>query len=240
MRKLFAGIAFLSFLAGSLYAQTADEIIQKHIRAKGGLEAIKSKTSLRASGTLDVMGMSLPLTVMSKRPNLQRTEVPIGDASVIDVFDGTTRWKLNPAMGITTPSQASPEETTAAKETVDFDGALIGYKEKGSTVELLGKETVGAQECFKLKLKASNGREQDIYIDAASYHQVRVVAKTVTPEGEQPVDSRASDYRMIDGIAVAHVIEMTIGQTEMKMTFDKIEWNVDLPDSLFVMPVPTP
>ena len=240
MRKGFAAVAFLFFLAGCLYAQTADEIIQKHIQAKGGLEAIKSKTSLRASGTLDVMGMSLPLTVMTKRPNLQRTEVPIGNDSVIDAFDGKTRWKLNPAMGITTPSPASPEETAAASETVDFDGALIGYKEKGSTVELVGKEMLGAQEAYKLKLKASSGREQEIYIDAASYHQVRVVAKTATPEGEQMVDSRASDYRMIDGIAVAHVIEVTVGPTDMKMTFDKVEWNVDLPDSLFVMPLPTP
>jgi len=240
MGKLFARIMFLFLLAGGLYAQTVDEIIQKHIQAKGGLEAIKSKTSLRISGTLDVMGMSLPITVMSKRPKMQRTEVPLGDSSVIDAFDGTTRWKLNAAMGISTPSPASPEETAASVETVDFDGALINYKEKGHTVELIGKETTGGQEAYKLKLKSASGHEQEIYIDGASYQQVRVITKIATPDGEQPVESRASDFRVVDGVAVAHVIELTVGPSEMKMTFDKVEWNVDLPDSLFAMPVPTP
>jgi outer membrane lipoprotein-sorting protein len=235
MRKIVLTFALL--FSPVLFAQTVDEIVQKSIEADGGLAALKSKTSIRMTGTFDMQGMTLPVTIIRKRPNLQRTEVSVQDGSVIDAFDGVTRWKVNPFIGVSEPTKATPEET-AESLSEDYDGPLVDYKEKGNKIELLGKDTVDGQEAYKLKIVSANGREQEMYIDTTTYHPVRVVRKAETEQGEQVIDVRSSDFRTIDGVAVPYSITMLIGPMELKMTIDKVEFNIDAPDSLFKMPAP--
>jgi len=64
MKTLSTSILFLvcSLGAGSLRAQTADEIVNKYIKAIGGKELISSIKSIYEEGTLEVNGNEGPST----------------------------------------------------------------------------------------------------------------------------------------------------------------------------------
>jgi len=64
MKKTFSSLLVLTaFIGLSASAQTADEIISKHIDALGGKDAIAKVTSLYMEGSMQVMGNEAPTTV---------------------------------------------------------------------------------------------------------------------------------------------------------------------------------
>ena len=93
-------------------AQTVDEIVAKNLQAKGGAEKWKAVTSVKMTGKITMQGMELPLTVYAKRPNFNRQEVIVQDRQVIQAFDGTTAWLLNPMMGAKEPQEAPVRRLT--------------------------------------------------------------------------------------------------------------------------------
>ena len=57
--KLFL-FALAAITSSSLYAQTVDEIISKHVEAIGGKEKLSQVKSLYTENSVDVMGNSAP------------------------------------------------------------------------------------------------------------------------------------------------------------------------------------
>jgi hypothetical protein len=53
-------LAFAAITTSSIYAQTVDEVISKHVEAIGGKEKLSQVKSLYAENSVDVMGNSAP------------------------------------------------------------------------------------------------------------------------------------------------------------------------------------
>src|SRR5688572_21532346 len=126
--------------AAAAHAQTVDEIVAKNLQAKGGAEKWKSVDSVKMTGKVTLQGMELPLTVYAKRPNYNRQEIMLQDKQLVQAFDGTTAWYINPMMGSDVAQETPAAQAEMMKNGADFDGALINYKSKGHTIEFVGKE----------------------------------------------------------------------------------------------------
>ena len=113
-----------------------------NLKAKGGAEKWQSVKSVKMTGRMTAQGNEMPLTVYAMRPNYNRQEITMPAGKAIQAFDGTTAWVVNPMLGISTPQAVPGPAAEFAKHSADFDGALINYKEKGNTIELVGKENV--------------------------------------------------------------------------------------------------
>src|SRR5689334_16952366 len=76
-------------LASPVHAQTADELIAKNIKAKGGMDKIKAMKSLRATGHM-ALGpeMEAPFVMTLKRPNEMRMEFTLQGMTGIQAYDG--------------------------------------------------------------------------------------------------------------------------------------------------------
>src|SRR5690349_7861360 len=112
---LFSALVLSSFVVSSAafsgVQATADEVVEKHLAAIGGREALSKLTSQRATGTMVVgaQGLDLtgPLEMLSKAPNKVKLSIsldlsPAGmnDKMVIEQkFDGTAGWMLNSMQG---------------------------------------------------------------------------------------------------------------------------------------------
>ena len=75
MKKFF--LTLLGFAVISAQAQTADEIIQKHTAAMGGLDAFNSVTSVKITGIVTAQGMDLPVTTQIINGKAMRTDVEV-------------------------------------------------------------------------------------------------------------------------------------------------------------------
>ena len=82
------------------------------------------------------------MTILTKRPNRFRQESEFQGQKIVVGFDGTKAWMINPMMGQNGPQPIEGARLDMVKQQADLDGPLVDYKAKGTTIEVLGLETV--------------------------------------------------------------------------------------------------
>ena len=232
-------LTFLFTAAAQEAGLTLDDVVKKSIDARGGLDKIKAIQSVKMTGKM-VMGggqMEAPMTMQLKRPSSMRIDMEIQGQKLVQGYDGTTAWMINPFTGGSEPQKMGADEAEGMTEGSDMDGALVGYKEKGSKVTLVGKEDLAGKAAYKLKVEKKSGKTETIYIDATSFLEVKTVATRKMMGNDMELETFVSDYRPEGGIMMAHVIDSkSEGNSVMKLTLDKIETNAAVDDASFKMP----
>jgi len=225
-------------------AQTADEIVEKHLAALGGRAALAKLTSRSNVGTITlttpVGELSGPIEVVSQRPNKERTLITLdlsalgGAQMTVDQrFDGKTGYVIDTLQG----NRDMTGDQLEALKNGDFPTPLISYKEKGIALKMAGKEKAGDRDAYVLILEPKTGPVIREYIDADTYLLIRTVVTVDTPETgkfEQTVD--LLDYRDVDGFKVPFQIKATSAVQNFVVTLTKIEHNKPIDDSLFAKP----
>src|SRR3972149_5254050 len=238
-RSFFLFFLFTVFLfCSNVHGQTADELIAKNIESRGGLSKLRATKSFRISGRATVgQGMEAPFVLEHKRPNKLRIELVVQGLSEIEAYDGETAWYQSPLSG-SKDSHKMPEER--AKDLMlqaDFDGALVDYKEKGHTVEYLGKEDVEGSEAHKLKVTLKGGSVRYVYRDPETGLELKVTSVIKREGFEGSVDTYLSDYKEVNGQWIPFFVEQKVkGHPSVQFSVDKVEMDVDLEDSRFAMP----
>jgi outer membrane lipoprotein-sorting protein len=233
---LVFAIAFLSTLNAS--AQTVDEVIAKHVQARGGLEKIKAIKSAKVTGKLVMQGIEIPVIIQQKRPNKMRLDATFQGKSLVQAYDGATAWKIDPFQGTSEPEKSAGEEEKQTIEQSDMDGALIDYKVKGHALELVGKEDVEGTPVYHLKLTKKSGDISHIFIDAENYLEIKSTAKRKTPGGEMEVETFYGNYKPINGLIFPFSIEAKVGgQVVQNIVVEKMELDLAIEDAIFKMPV---
>lgn len=218
---------------------SVDDLVAKNVAARGGADKIKSLQSMKITGTATAPnGMQLPLTIYVKRPGLIRTEMNLQGMSMVQAFDGTNGWAINPMTGSTDPKQSSEAESAAVRRNAAtfLDGPLMDYKARGNKVEYLGKEDVKGSPAYKLKVTIG-GQDMTVYLDTKTYLEVRNTAKVNAMGQDMVVDTYPADYKPEGGVLFSHSTSSEMNGTPMmKMTLDKVEVNAPMEDSMFKMP----
>lgn len=239
IRKTFVWLLVAGFVGAAASAQTADELIEKNLQASGGKEKIEAVKSVRMSGKMVIpQGMEIPVTVEFKDPDKLRSEATLQGMTMVQAFDGKSGWKIEPFMGKKDPESMSEEEIKQVREQLDSMVPLSKYKEKGHTLEYVGKEELEGTPVYKLKLTRKSGDIAYIYLDAESYLMVKMAGKTKVQDQEMESESAMGDYKAVDGILYPHSIETQLKGMpgKMVMSFSKIEVNPAIEDSRFTMP----
>ena len=233
---------FLLVLVLATRAQTADEILNKYFENTGGVEKQKSLKTRKLVGKMNMQNMDFPITIYQKAPEMQRTEISIQGLQIVQAYDGTDAWMINPMQGGTTPVKMTEEE---AKDLTDrpFEDALIDYQEKGHAVELQGTEEVEGVKCHKIQLiKNKNNDKEDVtevyYFDAENFVPIMLVSYARSgPAKGQALNTYLSDYQEVDGLMIPFFMETKLnGQSFQKLTMEKVTFNEPMEDSLFTFP----
>jgi outer membrane lipoprotein-sorting protein len=238
MSRLTFALSLL-VVAAAAHAQTVDEIIAKNLQAKGGAEKWQSVKTVKMTGKIAAQGQEMPLTVYAKRPNLNRQEISLPDGKVVQAFDGTTAWVINPMMGGDTPQVVPGGAADLMKNAADFDGALINYKSKGTTIELVGKEKLADKDVYHLKLTMKSGQVQHYFLDTESGLEVKTSAEVDTGMGptKQTLDTEMSNYKQVGGIMLPHTVRQFMNGNKMaEVSVTGVEFNAPVDDSIFTMP----
>ena len=168
-RLLAAGMLSIALACtGSAAAQTpsVDDLVAKNLAARGGLAKLQTLNAIKLTGSVSVQGMDMPLTVLTKRPNKMKQEMTMQGRTIVRAFDGETVWAINPMMGSPTPRVLEGPTANALKTQSLFDGPLVGYKERGDTLEVVGPADVEGIKTWKLKLTRKDGQSMHIFLDA--------------------------------------------------------------------------
>jgi outer membrane lipoprotein-sorting protein len=210
-------------------AQSVDEIVDKNLKAKGGLEILRATNSVRMTAKVN---NQMPMTILAKRPNLFRREVVMGGQSIVQASDGSTLWMMQPGM----PASAVPNPPEALKREGEFDGVFVDYKARGTTITLVGKEPIDGKDTYHLKIKTKEGAEQEIFLDSETGLERKIVISI--SQGGQTVtqEQMPSDYRDVDGRKMPFRIKNVLGASTVEIVVEKVEFNVPIDDAVFKLP----
>ncbi len=227
MKRNISVIFISAILVGSLTAtaQTADEIIQKHLTAIGGAENWKKINSIKKSGYRMSRGTQIPITVTILQGKGSKVESTFSGMTSYVIITDKEGWSFNPRNS--QKAEALPDETVKmAQDRLNIEGPLIDYKAKGYKVNYYGTDDVEGTECHKLKVVMPSGKEETIYIDASNYYLVRIVDKTRANGKEQVQSTTYGDYEKLpEGI----IYPMSYDNVTMK----KVEINGVIDDKIF-------
>lgn len=234
-------LAFLLTAAAQESGPSVDDIVKKSIDARGGLEKLKTIQSVKMTGKL-VMGggqMESPMTLQMKRPGSMRMDMSFQGQNIVQGYDGTTAWTINPFTGGAEAQKMEADEAEGMIDSSDMDGTLVDYAAKGSKVVLTGKEDVAGRPAYKLKVDKKNGKTETIYVDAASFMEVKSVAVRKIMGTDTELETFVSDFKPVGGVLMPHVIDSkSEGNSVMTINIDKIEANAAIDDAVFKMPAP--
>lgn len=238
MVKLSALVLFFSLSMVAVQAQTAEEIVTKHIEAIGGKQKLNAIKSIYMEGTLSVMGNDAPIVVSILNGKGYKSEVEFNGQKIVQAYTDKSGWMINPMMGASDPQPLPEEQLKMGRDQIHIGGALLDYAAKGVKVELLGKENVGTVNAFKLKTTDANKSETTYFIDPATYYILRA-AQVVNMNGQQgAIDITFSNYKKTDaGYVMPYSMETTLPQGfTMNSTITKVELNKEIDPKIFEMP----
>ncbi len=240
MKKFVLALCATAILGVPAFAQTADELIDKNIKAHGGAEKMKALKSVRMTGKMKMGPVEAPFTISKARPESVRLEFTVQGMTGIQAYDGKAGWAVMPFMGKKDPEKMSEDQVKEVQDLAEFDiNPLIDYKAKGYKVEYIGKGEEQGTPAYKLKLTKKDGSEQTFYLDTDNYLEIKVEGKRKVQGQEIEGESTFANYKEIDGIFFPMQMDNAIkgkeGMTQT-ITIDKIELNPSLDSATFAMP----
>jgi len=244
MKNLIRGMIVSSALAGAvclsaqtpLTAPTADEIVQKHLAAIGGNEAIGKVKSISMDSTAQINGMNAPGTTLVLDGVGSKSETDFNGAKIVTCYTAKGGWMVNPMAGASDPTPMPDDQYKLGKSGIFAGGPLYDYAAKGNKIELVGKD----DKTFKIKLTTKDGVEIVYVIDAATYLVKSQTAKGKMQDQDVDITSTFADYRKTDtGYLLPYSIDLDFGgQFSLSITVNKIELNKTIDPAVFEMPKP--
>lgn len=174
MRRALIVVVAVCCCGAFSVSQTADELIAKNIEARGGIEKIKSIKTLRMTGKFEGGGgFTASVGQENARPNLIRQTFVLQGMTAVQAYDGTNGWQIQPFNGKKDPELMGEDDLRDLLLDAEFDGPLVDYKEKGSTVEFLGHDVVDGDDALRLKVTLKNGDIIYDYLDPDTFIEFR-------------------------------------------------------------------
>jgi outer membrane lipoprotein-sorting protein len=227
-------------------AQTAEEIVANYFENTGGLENWNKLEGIKMSAKVNQGGMEIPIEIIQLKNGKQMTSINFQGLELKQgVFDGEVLWSTNFQ---TQKAEKSDKETTDNMkiQAMDFPDAFYNYKEKGYTIELLGKESLDGTETYKIKLVKKplivEGKEVEnssiYFFDAENF--VPLVVQTEVRMGPNKgviSETKLSDYQEVDGLYFPFSMSQGVKDgMSQPITIDSIEINPTVDEAIFKFP----
>jgi len=211
--RLTSSTALALTLFFTAHAQTAQEIVAKHIEALGGKAKLQSINSVFIEGVAVMAnGMAMDTKLWKVYDRLYRQEISSGAGSTITI---------ETTCGVYLRLQRP--QLVGGQPEIDPAGCLADYDAKGCKVDLDGKDTINGAPCYRIKLSCPMGQSVVYSIDSKTYYILRETRRG----GSISLDF--SDYKTTPEGYVFPFTILTGGAGE-KINVEKIEvnHNVDL------------
>jgi hypothetical protein len=232
---LIAVCCFASFS----FSQTADELIAKNIQARGGIEKMKAIKTLRMTGKFEGGdGFVAAVGQENQRPDLIRQTFTLQGMAVVQVYDGANGWQIQPFGGKKDPELLGEDDVRNLLLDADFDGPLVDYKAKGSTVEYLGHDVVDGDDALRLKVTLKNGDIIYDYLDPDSFIEIRKEIQQFIRGSVRDRVMGLGSYKPVNGV----MFPFSISQGPKNhpdsetITVQKMEANVTIDPADFALP----
>lgn len=220
------------FTSSFAIAQSADEIVSKHIEAIGGMSNWSKLNTAYTEFSVDNNGMKIPIKMWASHMKGMRMEFEIQGMKGIQVVTDKDGWSHMPFMGKADPEPTNEEQLKAERSQLDLRGQLVDYKAKGSSIESLGEDVIEGVEVHKIKLTDKDKVETTYFIDKETNFVIKSVTKVTFQGKEMDSETIFSNYKKINDL----YFPFTMNSQNGPMEIQKIDLNPVIDEAIFKMP----
>lgn len=213
---------------------SARSLIDRHIEAMGGRDAVLAQTDSTMTGTFRMpgAGMEGQLVIASRAPNerVMRISLP-GVGEMLTGYASDISWSMDPFTG---PRLLEGAELQAQVEQSE-PGAIMRDPAFLDSVETTGTGEVDDQACYRVRLEWKSGRESVDCYATESGLLIGMETTQPSPMGDIEALMVVEAYKRIEGVMVATRSRIDVmGQTQI-LEIDSVEF--ETPDeALFERP----
>jgi hypothetical protein len=241
--RVFAVIAVCFFVsAQAARADSATDLVAKNLAARGGSDKLAAISSIQFTGKLIVPG-NYELTYRETRARKSGAALyqsSIQGLTLVQGFDGTIGWRINPFEGRRDAERMSADDTRALADDATIDGPLLSSQALGSIVTYLGREDYEGTNAYKLRVVQPSGVQYMYFLDPDTYLEIKVVETRTLRGARQVTQTEFGDYELVNGVYFPFEIESgpldSAPAQHQKILIASAKANVAVPDAMFAMP----
>lgn len=216
-------------------AQELEEIITKHIEARGGAQNWDKVENMKITGHFTAFSVEEDWMAIKTNKGQYYSELYLGKHAVIEAFDGEHGWTIDPWHEISFPRLLTKDEDNIFQQKSSMMTPFLNYKEKGLVAELIGKQELEGIEVFAIKLTRPNGKFETWYLDAKTFLEYRRDSYWVDFTYPTAAETYFEDFREINGLIIPYYEEKTFSQRNRVLLIEEIQFNIEIDEELFEM-----
>ncbi len=241
IKKILVIIFVMSF---SVYADKAQEILDKHYEARGGINKLNSIENLYAEGRVFYASQNewTSMKYWAKGQKKVKLQQNIQGQTVQVAYNGKNLWQINPLMGQRKAVIPQNREVSIIKPQIEQLRAILkGLTIQNSVLEInyKGIEKTKNVSSEVLNIVTDDYLSYDLFFDTNTYQLQMFRTKSIDDrKGEEIVtEVFFNKYQTVDGITFPKEYDIVInGNVVQKSEISKIEVNGDISDSIFAKP----
>jgi hypothetical protein len=211
---------------------SADDLIEKYLKAVGGASALEKTTSRVMKGTITFGDSKVPIEIYAKAPDMRVSISHTPDGDNVTTFDGHQGWLGFP--GHPVHDMHGPDIDGASMDAdLYFPAHLKGMFSK---TEVQGTEKIDGREAYVVIGERAGKTALHLYFDRESGLLVRLVRYGQTPLGQLPTQIDYADYKEESGVRIP--LSWTLARPGGRFTIqiNEIRVNVPVDDAKFAKP----
>lgn len=202
----------------------ARTLIDRHVKAIGGRDAVLAHSSMRITGTVSfpANGISGSLEAFAAKPDkalVKLNIVGIGEAA--EGFDGTVAWSQSPMTG---PMLAQGKELEQKKFDADFYGELR-QEDRYKSTTTVEKTTWEGRPSYKVKLVRHDGSEEFEYYDVENGFRTGREFTRDMVMGQVKIQQTASDYQKFGDLLHPATTKVNVMSVQQVLTIVTVEYD---------------
>lgn len=169
-----------------------------------------------------------------------RIDAALQGLTVIQAYDGTSGWRVNPFEGRKDAERMSGDEARALADAARMDGTLLSARADGSTLTALGREDFDGTLAYKLKVSQKDGDEFVYLLDPDSWLEIKITETRKLRGAPQVTEYELGDYEAVGGVLYPMSVEnWQQGQPNQRQRtlIAKAVANPPIEPALFAIPV---
>ena len=231
LSKVFIAL-ILVCCACPLQAQEAGKIVDQYVKAAGGGKALARIQTLTLEGTFATDdGKTGTYTFDVKQPNRYYSELLVGERNQIEAYNGKSAWHQNATDGIGTLVGADGIQLEAAAQY--YNSRLLNLKKNKLAVALVGHAQVRGKDALQLEITTATGIKRQVFFDPETH----LIVKEAATVGGVKEEILYDDYRIVDGVKLAHKIELHRGSDKYGIEVTRAVINGTVGERVFDFPM---
>jgi photosynthetic reaction center cytochrome c subunit len=211
------------------------EILDRYIKALGGMQALERVTSRTRKGSIEVAGVQGTFELYEAAPNkallIGMLPPPVG--SVQQAYDGNNGW-MKSQSGVF--DMRGDGLAQARREWVFYGDVKL--EEQFKFMRVTSRERIDGREFYVVEGTRPEGLVEHLYFDVHTGLLTRRYFETPTHFGGLSNTTDYDDYRKVGNVKLPFVVRKVRSGTILLQTISDYKLNTKIEDAKFKKPVP--